>query len=161
MSERVTEVVPELYHPMIQFGNFSILSDEGPQQSDPLGGLLFCLAIPSNLAFYCFFPYNRFHGRRFTWGPLSTVSSDVDLFLRKGAKICLQLNVVKCEVISKALFNPEGSLAGFSTLIRLMPFCSAFHWLVVVQPQITPSKPGVQIFVQPSLDLKLFPPTMH
>ena len=49
-------------------------------------------------------------------GPLSTVSSDVDLIRIEGAKIALQLNFGKCEVISKAPFNPEGSLAGFSTL---------------------------------------------
>ena len=49
-------------------------------------------------------------------GPLSTVSSDVDLFRREEAKIGLQLNVGRCEVIFKAPSNPEGSLSGFSTL---------------------------------------------
>ena len=53
MLERGSEVILELYkfchlaysqHSTLQFGNFYILS-EGPQQGDPLGGLLFCLAI--------------------------------------------------------------------------------------------------------------------
>ena len=33
-----------------------------------------------------------------------------------GVKRGLQLNIGKCEVISKAPLNPEGSLSGFSTL---------------------------------------------
>ena len=49
-------------------------------------------------------------------GPLPIVSSDVDLFCREGAKTGLQLNVGKCEIIAKATFNPEGSLAGSSTM---------------------------------------------
>ena len=53
MLERGSEMIMDLYkfcrlayslHFTLQFGNFSILS-EGPQQRDPLGGLLFCLAI--------------------------------------------------------------------------------------------------------------------
>ena len=49
-------------------------------------------------------------------GPLSTVSSDVGLFRREETKIGHQLNVGKCEIIFNAPFNPEGFLAGFSTL---------------------------------------------
>ena len=48
---------------------------------------------------------------------LSTVSSDVDLFRMEGAKIGLQLDVGKCEAISKAPFNSAGPLAGFSTTL--------------------------------------------
>ena len=44
------------------------------------------------------------------------MSSDVDLFRKNGAKIGFQFNVGKCAVISKALFNPDESLAGFSTM---------------------------------------------
>ena len=33
------------HHSTFQFGNFFILLEEGPQQGDPLGRLLFCLAI--------------------------------------------------------------------------------------------------------------------
>ena len=51
---------------------------------------------------------------------MSTVTSDLDLFRREESKIGIQINVGKCEVISKAPFNPEGSLAGFSTS------CSAY-----------------------------------
>ena len=61
-------------------------------------------------------PYDEFYGRRIIVGHLFTASSDVDLFRREGAKKRLQLNVGKCEVISKAPFKPEGSFAGFCTL---------------------------------------------
>ena len=67
-------------------------------------------------------PYDGFHGQRITGGPLFTVSSDVDLFCREGCKIGLQLNVSKCEVISKAPFKPDlGSLAGFFTMLPFDP----------------------------------------
>ena len=71
----------------------------------------------SNHTFYGLSPDDGFHERRFTWEPLSAVTSDVYLFRREGSKIAVQLNVGKCELISKAPFNPEGSLAGFSTLL--------------------------------------------
>ena len=54
MLERVSEVIPELYkfchlayneHSILQFGEFCLTSQEGSQQGDPIGGLLFCLAI--------------------------------------------------------------------------------------------------------------------
>ena len=146
------------------------------------------------------------------WRPLFTISSDGQLFCKEGAKIGLYLNVGKCEIIFKAPFNPEGSIAGFSILRpadanllgtpliclgsatdhALEGKCSdlrtpgrstgwswfshrsysrrqvfrptytwALHWLVVVQPQIMPSKPDVQTYIQPLLDLKLLSPTMQ
>ena len=54
MLERVREVITELYtfcplayneHSILQFSEFCLTSQEGSQQGDPLGGLLFCLAI--------------------------------------------------------------------------------------------------------------------
>ena len=53
MLERVNEIIPEHYnfchlaysqHSTLQFGEFSRSSQQGSQQGDPLGGLLFCLA---------------------------------------------------------------------------------------------------------------------
>ena len=77
---------------------------------------------------------------------MCSMSSDVDLFRREGAKIGLQLNVGKCEVISKVPFNPDGSLAGYCTL-RPADAIIMGAPLALVQPQITPSKQGVQTFV--------------
>ena len=87
---------------MLQFGNFGISSEERSQQDDPLGGLIFLPGHTSNLTFFCLSHYDGFHGLRFTCGPLSTVFSDVDIFRGEGAKIRLQLNVGKCEIIFKA-----------------------------------------------------------
>ena len=56
-------------------------------------------------------------------GSLSTVSSDINLFRREGAKLGLQLKVGKLEVISKALFKHEGFLASFCP----MPFFWVLH----------------------------------
>ena len=50
--------------------------------------------------------------------PLSTVSSDVDLFHRKEAKIGLQLVAGQCEVITKAEFNPERYITKFYTVLK-------------------------------------------
>ena len=71
----------------------------------------------SNLAFYRLSSYDGIHERRLTWGPLPTVTSDFDPFRREESKIGILLNVGKCELTSKAPFNPGGSLAGFSTLL--------------------------------------------
>ena len=76
MLERVNEVISELYncchlayshHSMRQFGYFSISSEEGPQQRDPLEGLLYCLH-PSNLTFNCLSLCDGFHERYITCG---------------------------------------------------------------------------------------------
>ena len=54
LLETVRNIIPEIYrfcfsayrnHSILQFGNFSLMSRVGPQQGDPLTGLLFCLAI--------------------------------------------------------------------------------------------------------------------
>ena len=54
MLERVRNIIPEIYcfcfsayrnHSILHFGDFSLMSRVGPQQGDPLAGLLFCLAI--------------------------------------------------------------------------------------------------------------------
>ena len=54
MLEAIWREVPEIYNfanatyngaPHLQFGNFTILSNEGPQQGDRLSSLEFCLTI--------------------------------------------------------------------------------------------------------------------
>ena len=58
MLERVSEVVSQLYefcylahcqNSTLPFDHFSILSEEGPQQGDPLEGIFYCLAVHSIL----------------------------------------------------------------------------------------------------------------
>ena len=54
MLEAVGREIPELHNfahatctgaPVLQFGEFTILSEEGPQQGDPLSSAEFCLTI--------------------------------------------------------------------------------------------------------------------
>ena len=54
MFEAIRGELPELYNfsyatyngaPVLQFGEFIIISAEGPQQGDPLSSVEFCLAI--------------------------------------------------------------------------------------------------------------------
>ena len=68
---------------------------------------------------------------------MSIVASDLHLFLREEAKIDIQLIVGKCEVISKTLFSPEGSLAGFSKMLPSDALLLDASLIGVVKPWIT------------------------
>ena len=83
----------------LYFGSFIISSQEGPQQGDPLGPLLFCLAISPLL--------NSLHSD-LTLGYLDDltlaghkdiVASDVRRVVDDGSNLGLHLNPNKCEVI--------------------------------------------------------------
>ena len=119
MLHCVAQRIPEIYKicyssynvdSTLQFGEFMILSLVGPQQSDPLSGLLFCLGIHSILRSTS----SPFTARIFddiTLGsPKALVATDIDLIKSKGSKIGLILNDGKCEVISPATaqlyYNP-------------------------------------------------------
>jgi len=50
MNEKLPELFPLINsryfeHSFLQFGHYMLFSDEGPQQGDPLGPLLFCLTV--------------------------------------------------------------------------------------------------------------------
>ena len=85
---------------ILQFGQHTIYSEEGVQQGDPLGSLLFCLTVHpllsslnSNL--------NIGYLDDFTLGGLaSTVANDVNTVIQKGVSLGLHLNCSKCETIS-------------------------------------------------------------
>ena len=90
------------YHSKLQFGSFTISSQVGPQQGDPLAGLLCCLAIQKLL---------RSTRSIFSAGymddiklgvKVNDVSRDVELFKLEGEAIGLVLNSAKCEVISQS-----------------------------------------------------------
>ena len=122
MLERVSEVIPQLYkfchlayneHSILQFGEFCLTLQEGSQQGDPLGGLLFCLVIhpifrsttsPLNIGFMDGITLR---------GTRKEVSERVQLF-KEEIKIGLRLNKTKCEVIACDHLQPTGSLEGFS-----------------------------------------------
>ena len=85
---------------LLFFGPYTVLSQEGAQQGDPIGPLLFCntihpllssLQAPLNLGFLDDVTLA---------GQVETVASDVAEIVRAGSEIGLTLNVAKCELIA-------------------------------------------------------------
>ena len=102
---------------LLKYGMETVESQEGVQQGDPLGPLLFCLAIQpllnslaSNLAF-------GYLDDVTLGGPLSAVASDVATIVNKGASLGLDLNPGKCEVISHSGTISHPQFAGFRQVL--------------------------------------------
>ena len=107
----VADSIPDIYRfcylsyhdtSILQFGQQTIESQEGVQQGDPLGPLLFSLAVhplltslSSNLALGYLDDFTL-------GGPLNTVATDVASIRSKGASLGLSLNAKKSEVISRS-----------------------------------------------------------
>ena len=78
----------------LQFGDERILSAEGVQQGDPIGPLLFCLAIQPilrSLSGYLRIDYNYMDDLTLG-GDIDSVSADVELIAAEGEAIGLELN---------------------------------------------------------------------
>lgn len=106
----ICNTVPDIYKfchlayrqtSILQFGEHTILSQEGVQQGDPLGSLIFCLTVHpllsslnSNLTIGYLDDFTL-------GGSVSTVANDVNTIINKGASVGLHLNRSKCEVISR------------------------------------------------------------
>jgi hypothetical protein len=109
MLEAVHDAIPEIYPfchmsysvaGSLKFGDRHIDSEEGIQQGDPLGPLLFCLAIQ---------PILRTLSSNFVVGYMddvtlggasATVAQDVNTIINDGRAKGLLLNIAKCELIS-------------------------------------------------------------
>ena len=124
MLGQVAEVIPEIYKfcylsygqpSTLQFGEFTISSEVGVQQGDPLGGLLFCASIHSILSATKSELTLGYLDDISLGGPIADVSSDVEHFQSAGSKIGLTLNVNKCEVIS----HPSASTSAFPLFCRI------------------------------------------
>ena len=86
----------------LKFGSFSLLSQMGPQQGDPLGPLLFCLPLQPILM-SCSSPVTLGYLDDLTLGgEESIVTTDVELIERESESLGLHLNHSKCEVISRS-----------------------------------------------------------
>ena len=106
MLQAAADKVPEIYKfcylsyqqsSILQFNRFKFLSNEGPQQGDPLGSLLFCLTINPLLTSTT----SDLTMDDVTLGwHADAVAGDVEMFRTKGTEMGLQLNVHKCELIS-------------------------------------------------------------
>ena len=109
MLEAVYKTVPEIYKfchlsysqpTKLKYGSRSISSEEGTQQGDPLGPLLFCITIQ---------PLLDKLRRELVVGNIdniaigvhiSTVDEDVTIIKRNRPSLGLHLNITKCELIS-------------------------------------------------------------
>jgi hypothetical protein len=109
MLQQVADTVPEIYKfchlsydqvSTLQFGDFNISSEVGPQQGDPLGGLLFCLGVHPILRAASSTLTIGYMDDVTLGGPADVVASDVELFRSAGGKIGLVLNDRKCELIT-------------------------------------------------------------
>ena len=109
MLETIASTIPELFpfvhaaysdSSVLKFGSYSIDSNEGVQQGDPLGPLLFSLTIHSLLV-NCESDLRIGYLDDITLGGLtSMVTSDVSRLKSDAAKLGLELNVSKSEIIS-------------------------------------------------------------
>jgi hypothetical protein len=109
MFQIVREQLPELYSfvhmcyssaSFLNFGEFLLLSDEGIQQGDPLGPLLFC-ATSLKLARSMTSEFNTWYLDDGTiGGNVHSLLSDLETVRRVGPSIGLLLNEDKCEIIT-------------------------------------------------------------
>ena len=109
MLESVSSLAPEIYSfchlcynrpSVLKFGNREVLSQEGVQQGDPLGPLLFCLTIHPMLSSLKSDLVIGYLDDITLGGSVATVSEDVEAVRSQGLRLGLTLNDSKCELIS-------------------------------------------------------------
>ena len=105
---------------LFNFGDYLPISDEGVQQRDPLGSLLFCasslkLALSMTLEFNLWYMDDGSVG-----GDVSNLLHDLDIVRRVGPTIGLVLNDAKCEIITSD-DNVVASIRAAMSNIRNIP----------------------------------------
>ena len=85
-----------LYH-----AQYTISSQEGPQQGDPIGPLLFCNTIHPMLSSLSSELNIGYLDDLSLGGPPDTVASDIATIVAWGSEMGLRLNIVKCELIAR------------------------------------------------------------
>ena len=95
------------------FGDFEISSEEGIQQGDPLGPLLFCLCLQPILE-SIIAPLRIGYMDDLTFGgPAPKIAQAVEDIQRLGEPLGLHLNPSKCEIIEGSLGAIQNAFHGF------------------------------------------------
>jgi len=122
MLEAVRERVPGIYRfchlaysqpSQLIYGGHTIMSQEGPQQGDPLGASLFCNAAQPLLLSLTSELTEGYMDDLTIGGPESQVAEDVEMIRRRGEEIGLRLNEKKCEFISRSAISTEPMFQNF------------------------------------------------
>src|ERR1700759_3792967 len=109
MLTAVRNLVPEIYNycylsygsnSFLKFSSHSISSEEGAQQGDPLGPLLFCLTIHPMFQSLASDIVIGYLDNITLGGAESVLAADVAQIQAQGEAMGLKLNVNKCEFIS-------------------------------------------------------------
>ena len=117
--------IPEIYRfcylayhntSILQYGQRTIASEEGVQQGDPLGPLLFCLAVQPLLLSLASDLTLGFLDDFTIGGHLASVAADVATIRSSGASLGLSLNSIKSEVISRSCDVSHPQFIGFRQL---------------------------------------------
>ena len=124
MRQTIRHKVPELYSycysaycrpSNLFFGSHILLSQEGPQQGDPVGPLLFCNAIQELMDSLSADLNLSYLDDLTLGGPEEAIAQDVQRIINVGDCIGLQLNIAKCELISSPNFQvSDATLRSFS-----------------------------------------------
>lgn len=88
---------------MLSFGQFMISSQEGAQQGDPLGPLLFCLTIHPIISSLSSQLSISYMDDLTLGGPSEVVAQDVKLINEKGSEVGLQLNAKNAKSFTSLL----------------------------------------------------------
>ena len=127
MLESAAKLTPEIYRfchltysnpSFLKFGSRSILSQEGAQQGDPLGPLLFCMTIQPMLSSLSSELVIGYLDDITLGGAESEVEKDFQEVRIQGEAVGLKLNVSKCEHISH---HGSSTAASFEHFIHLQP----------------------------------------
>jgi hypothetical protein len=128
MLEAVAVHVPEILQfchssyaqpTRLLYGNHVISSEEGVQQGDPLGPLLFCLSIQPILGSLSSKLRIGYLDDITIGGDQKSVAGDIERVRMEGEGVGLRLNVKKCELISSTGVAPNEQI--FKDFIHMTP----------------------------------------
>ena len=127
--QKVFESFPQIYFFVYQayatpsnlfFGKEVLLSKEGVQQGDPLGPLLFSLAINDAIS-CCKSEFNMWYLDDGTLGGnVEVVLADFDKIMELENSLGLKVNPAKCEIVSLDCENEETTLEKFCKVADLI-----------------------------------------